>query len=65
MPQAKCDKCRVRYVWPNKSDLVRDARCPRCLLPLRRTSSDVRLPTVQIEKPSYIGNNFLKGARCG
>ena len=37
--QGKCERCRVRYIWPAEQPrvLLRDARCPRCGVALRRT----------------------------
>lgn len=53
MPQAKCTKCRVRYVWDSKRHLVREAVCPKDGSKLRPTSQNVLLPVVNIDAPVY------------
>ena len=41
MPQGKCEECRVVFGWDGKP-LMRDACCPRCGSPLRRTTTEKR-----------------------
>lgn len=65
MPQAKCEHCQKCYLWPSARHLVRDARCPKCFRPLKPTSQNVKLATIEIDKPVYLGVNFMRGARRG
>jgi hypothetical protein len=36
--QGKCELCAIAYLWKGPAPLVRDARCPKCDRPLKRTT---------------------------
>jgi len=46
--QGKCNKCKVAYAWKGKPKL-RDAYCPICGEPLKRTSYLLKYPRVDLK----------------
>ncbi len=47
-----CKACRLAFSW-DRPPMLRDARCPKCGSPLRRTSHVVTLPFRWVpEKPA-------------
>lgn len=49
MPTAKCDGCKIRFLW-DAAPLVRNALCPRCSRRLTRTSYESKFK-VREEQP--------------
>ena len=34
----RCHKCNIRYIWPAKEGMLKDAYCPKCGERLRQTT---------------------------
>ena len=49
--QGKCEKCRVRYVWPRGRMKVSKAYCPLCGDKLKATTHVLGWPVEEIRRP--------------